>query len=75
MQANRPTPKKKPVSGERPATTPQSANPKLPFEGEADEEASKTGFPGQADERTNLDQDGNYSQAGKKPPGRTGGSE
>lgn len=46
---------------------------KLPFEpGSADEHSSKSDFPGQADQRTADDKDGNSEQArqrGVKAPG------
>lgn len=48
--------------------------PKLPFEpGSAGEHSSKSDFPGQADQRTADDKDGNDEQArqrGVKNPGR-----
>ena len=70
MQPNHPLPGKKQASGERPAVR----YPKPPPRREADETASKSDFPGQADQRTYLDPDGNHGQAGKAPPVKTGDS-
>jgi hypothetical protein len=69
MQPNNPVSKKKAVSGERPVVP--HRKPRQP---DADETASKRGFPGQGDQRTHLDPDGNHAQAGKAPPQKTGDS-
>ena len=70
MQPNHPLPGKKQASGERPAVR----LPKPARQHAADETASKSDFPGQADQRTYLDPDGNHGQAGKAPPAKTGDS-
>jgi len=69
MQPNQPIPGKKHASGERPAVR----YPR-PRRYDADESASKSDFPGQADPRTYLDPDGNHERAGKAPPRKTGDS-
>ena len=64
MQPNQPVPKQ---SGgnqrldQRPPAK-RSGEQKLPFEGGADEHASKSDFPGQADQRSADDKDGNSEQ-------------
>jgi len=79
MQPNQPVPKQsdgKQRLDERPPQ--KQGGPKLPFEGGADEHASKSDFPGQADQRTADDKDGNDEQARNKrarqaAPGGSGG--
>ncbi|MGC4095217.1 MAG: hypothetical protein QM756_46310 [Polyangiaceae bacterium] len=62
MQTSKTKPKQR--LDRRAATAP--THPKLPFEGDADEHASKTDFPGQADQRSADDKDGNAEQARTK---------
>ncbi|MFZ5893554.1 MAG: hypothetical protein ACOY0T_21005 [Myxococcota bacterium] len=66
MQTKQPIHKGKPGEkqrrlDQRPPRT--QSHPKLPFEGTADEHASKSDFPGEADQRSADDKDGNAEQA------------
>lgn len=73
MQPNQPIPKRDEHQVDRKQPT-KTSGPKLPFEpGGAGEQSSKSDFPGQADQRTADDKDGNDEQArqrGVKNPGR-----
>ncbi|HET9952888.1 MAG TPA: hypothetical protein VFQ61_00210 [Polyangiaceae bacterium] len=68
MQPNQPVPEN--PEGQRLDRKPpgKHGSPKLPFEpGGADEQSSKSDFPGQADQRTADDKDGNSEQARHNP--------
>jgi hypothetical protein len=65
MQPNQPVPERQDGNKRLDEKPPgkKGDGPKLPFEGGADEHASKSDFPGQADQRTADDKDGNAEQA------------
>ena len=75
MQPNQPVPKRPDAQrlDRKPAGKPGGT--KLPFEpGGADEHASKSDFPGQADQRTADDKDGNSEQARQRGVSTPGAS-